>query len=121
MRGVKKIEYRSGPTKIRGRILIYAGLKRYSAADEAQMIEEYEIWDVFCEELPRGVLVGTVELCDCDDGDWYLQKPERAGKLIAPKKQPQPVWFYPFRSRRQSCGRQEEFWLWSWSRGRSFS
>lgn len=96
MRGVKKIEYRSGPTKIRGRILIYASLGRYSAADEAQMMKEYGIKDVACDDLPRGVLIGSVELFDCDGGDWHVRKPERAVKLIAPAKQPQPVWFYPF-------------------------
>jgi len=48
MRGVKKIEYRSGPTKIREKIFVYASLGRYSAAD----------------------IIGTVELYDCDEGDW---------------------------------------------------
>lgn len=96
MRGVKIIEYRSAPTKIRGRILIYASLGRYSANDEAQMIKEYRIKDVSCDDLPRGVLIGSVELFDCDGGDWHVRKPERAEKLIAPAKQPQPVWFYPF-------------------------
>jgi hypothetical protein len=96
MRGVKKIEYRSGPTKIRGRILIYASLGRYSAADEAQMMKEYGIKDVACDDLPRGVLIGSVELFDCDGGDWHVRKPERAEKLLKPKNQPQPVWFYPF-------------------------
>jgi hypothetical protein len=96
MRGVKKIEYRSGPTRIRGRILIYASLGRYSAADEGEMMKDYGIKDVACADLPRGVLIGSVELFDCDDGDWHVRKPERAEKLVKPKKQPQPVWFYPF-------------------------
>lgn len=96
LRGVKKIEYRSGPTKIRGRILIYASLGRYSAKDEAEMMSDYGIQDVSCDDLPRGVLVGSVELFDCDGGDWHVRKPERAEKLMQPKKQPQPVWFYPF-------------------------
>src|SRR5262249_50928348 len=38
MRGVKTVEYRSGPTNVRGRVLIYAGLGRYSASDEAEMM-----------------------------------------------------------------------------------
>ena len=46
--------------------------------------------------LPRGVLIGTVELYGCDGGDWHLRNPKRAKKLLKPKKQPQPVWFYPF-------------------------
>jgi hypothetical protein len=96
LRGVKKIEYRSGPTKVRGRVLIYAGLGRYSVADEAEMMAEYGIRDVACDDLPRGVLVGTVDLFDCDGGEWHVRDPRRAAKLLKPKNQPQPVWFVPF-------------------------
>lgn len=96
LRGVKKIEYRSNPTKIRGRILIYASLGRYSTQDEAEMMNDYGIKDVTCDDLPRGVLVGSVELYKCDGGDWHVRNPKRAEKLVQPTKQPQPVWFYPF-------------------------
>ena len=96
MRGVKKDEYRSGPTKVRGRVYVYASQGRLSAADEAKWMGDYRIKDVSCDDLPRGVLVGTVELHDCDGGDWRLRKPERAKRLLKPKKRPQPVWFYPF-------------------------
>jgi hypothetical protein len=73
MRGVKKIEYRSGPTRIRGRIYIYAGLVRYSADEEAAMMDLYGIDDAACDDLPRGVTIGTVELNDCDGGDWHVR------------------------------------------------
>ena len=96
MRGVKQIEYRSRLTKIRGCIHIYASLRRYSADDEAEMMEDYGIDDVACDDLPRGVLIGTVELYDCDGGDWYLRSPERAKKMRKPMNHPQPVWFRPF-------------------------
>jgi hypothetical protein len=96
MRGVKKIEYRSGPTKIRGRILIYASLGRYSAEVESKMMAQYRIKDVTCHDLRRGVLIGSVELFECDGGNWHVRKPERAKRLIQPTKQPQPVWFFPF-------------------------
>jgi hypothetical protein len=96
MRGRKKVEFRSGPTRVRGRVLIYAALGRFSAADEADMMEVYGIRDVTCDDLPRGVLVGTVDLYDCDGGKWYLRNPERAEKPVRPRRQPQPVWFYPF-------------------------
>lgn len=96
MRRIKKVEYRSRPTKIRGRVLIYASLGRYSARDESEMMADYGIRNVSCDELSRGVLVGSVELFNSDGGDWHLRKPERAEKLIRPSKQPQPVWFYPF-------------------------
>ena len=96
LRGVKKIEYRSGPTKVRGRFLIYASQRRYGREEEAELMDDYGIKDVSCDDLPRGVLIGTVELHDCDGGDWRLCKPERAKRLLKPKKRPQPVWFYPF-------------------------
>ena len=96
MRGVKKIEYRTRPTKVRGKIYIYSSLGRYSAAEEAEMMAEYGIDDVACDDLPRGVILGTVELYDCDGGEWYVCNPERAKRLRKPKNHPQPVWFNPF-------------------------
>jgi len=96
LRGIKKIEFRSRTTKIRGRISIYASLGRYSPQEEADMLKTYRIRDVACDDLPRGVIVGSVELFDCDGGDWKLRNPERASKLLKPKNHPQPVWFHPF-------------------------
>ncbi|MDY0001270.1 MAG: ASCH domain-containing protein [Polyangia bacterium] len=96
LRGVKKVEYRSAPTKIRGQIYIYASLGRYPAEDENELMGEYGITDVTCDDLPRGVLVGTVDLHDCDGEEWYLRNPARFDKLLKPKKKAQPVWFNPF-------------------------
>ena len=96
MRGVKTIEYRSRATRVRGRICIYAGLRRYRPEEEASMMEEYGIHDVHVDDLPRGVIIGTVELHDCDGGEWYLQNPERTTRLRKPKNHPQPAWFNPF-------------------------
>ena len=100
MRGIKKIEYRNMLTKIRGQVQIYTSLGRYPAEIEAEMLVEYGIEDVSCDKLPRGVLIGTVEIKDCteDYGEfhWHLEKPKRAAQLLKPKKQPQPVWFNPF-------------------------
>jgi hypothetical protein len=59
------------------------------------MMRKYGIKDVSCDDLPRGVLIGSVELIDCDGGQWSLREPERAKKMVPPTKQPQPVWFYP--------------------------
>ena len=56
MRGVKKTEFRSRATKIRGRVYIYASLGRYPANEEADMMAEYGIDDVACDDLPRGVI-----------------------------------------------------------------
>ena len=33
------------------------------------MMEEYGIEDVSCDDLPRGVLIGEVELWDCTGQD----------------------------------------------------
>jgi len=88
MRGVKTTEYRSSATKTCGRIYIYASPGRYSADDEAEMIEDYGIDDVSCDDLPRGVLIGTVELYDFDGGGWHVRNPERAKTLRKPKKHP---------------------------------
>jgi len=96
MRAVKTIEYRSGPTKIRGRILIYATGTRCEAEKEKEMMANYGIEDTSCDDLPRGVLIGTVELYDSDEGEWHLRLPERLPAPLKPSKSPQPVWFDPF-------------------------
>lgn len=96
MRGIKKIEYRTTNTKTRGRIRIYASKTRYSAKTEAGLMEMYGIEDVDCDDLPRGVLIGTVDLYDSDGGHWHVRDPQRAKKLRKPTGRPQPVWFNPF-------------------------
>ena len=100
MRGIKKIEYRSRRTKVRGKIYIYAALGRYTPEQEAKMMAKYKIKDMACDDLPRGVLIGTVDLWDCTETDlefhWHVRKPERAKRLLKPKGHPQPVWFNPF-------------------------
>lgn len=100
MRGIKKIEYRSIRTNIRGRVQIYASLGRFTKEEDAEDMKLYKIRDISCDDLPRGVLIGTVEISDCTEHDgefhWHLRKPERAGQMLKPKKQPQPVWFNPF-------------------------
>lgn len=96
MRGAKTTEYRSAPTKIRGRILIYASQTRYGEKEEADFLEEFGIENTVVDDLPRGVIIGSVELHDSDEGEWYLREPQRASKCIAPLNHPNPVWFYPF-------------------------
>ena len=96
MRGSKTTEYRSGTTHIRGRFLIYASLGRYSNAEETEMLEEFDITDVEADDLPRGVIIGSVELYDSNEGEWYLRAPKRAETFVEPVNRPNPVWFYPF-------------------------
>jgi len=94
MRGIKTIETRSRPTKIRRRIWIYAAIGKCDPADKLWCELEHGI-DV--DSLPRGVIVGTVELFDCDGDEWKFRLPERAAKLRKPDNHPMPVWFTPFR------------------------
>src|SRR5487761_1872329 len=96
LRGDKTVEYRTQPTKTRGRVYIYAALGSADLADA----EVLRLLGSPLVEVPRGVIVGTVEINDCvgSDGEyeWCLANPERLDPPIAPAEQPQPVWFHPF-------------------------
>lgn len=108
MCAVKAIEYRSRPTRVRGRIYVYASLGRLSRDLEVELAEEcreeYELAHPHAgtldlaaiDALPRGFIVGTVELFDCDGEEWHLRAPERFAEPIKPDRHPQPVWFHPF-------------------------
>ncbi len=89
MLGEKDVDYRSRATNVRGRIAIYASLSK----EDLEEAEEYELMP---DRLPRGVIIGTVELYDCEDGDWHLRAPNRFSAPIKPTAHPQPVWFFPF-------------------------
>ena len=83
-----------------GHIFVYVAPGRYSPEDKADMMAEYGIADMACDDIPRGVLTGTVDLWDCtgEGGqyEWHVCKPERAKKLQKPTGRPQPAWFDPF-------------------------
>ena len=85
LRGTKKYEYRTIPTRIRGRVYVYATLKS----------------PVSLCRLPRGRILGTVEVIACEWSSnlrcyrWKLAAPRRIRPRI-PKNHPQSVWFYPF-------------------------
>lgn len=98
MLGDKEIEYRNYPTDVRGIVYIYASATRYPAEDEQDMQSEYGL-DL--NSLPRGVIVGTVEVYDCQQGadggyEWHLRSPTRLSKPLKPKRKPEPSWFFPF-------------------------
>ncbi len=88
LRGEKTVEYRSKATNIRGEVYIYASLANPDPGQDGDT------------NLPRGLIVGTVEIVGCSgiDGEyeWQLQNPKRLAEPVAPREQPQPVWFYPF-------------------------
>jgi hypothetical protein len=90
----------------------HAGRSRIDADEEARIADQFDI-DV--DGLPRGMLVGTVEIVDCrplnkrdskaacfmiDESDglyaWLLGQPERAKRRRTPKEHPQPGFFNPF-------------------------
>jgi hypothetical protein len=100
MRGLKPIEFRSRLTNMRGRIYIYASLGRYHVEEEAKMLEMYDIGDMKADDLPRGVLIGTVELWNCAGSggkyEWHFRNPERAAELLKPTKHAPRIWFDPF-------------------------
>ncbi len=93
LRRVKKVEYRSTSTNIRERVLIYASKKPAEDPASWRKVKKQP------GDLPTGVLVGTIEVCDCrgkkGDYRWLLRAPKRLSKLRKPKNHPQPKWFYP--------------------------
>lgn len=98
LRGIKKYEYRSRPTKIRGRVYLYASLKPREDGNWKRL-------NVSPDDVPTGVIVGSVEIVDCvyfKDDDCYgykLKNPKRYKKHLKPKNQPQPCFFFPFGKR----------------------
>lgn len=95
LRGIKKAEYRSRPTNIRGKVYIYAARKPGDP-------KYYSKLGVEPGTLHIGVIIGTVEIVDCKyrflygDYEWKLKNPKRLPEPIKPERQPQPVFFKPF-------------------------
>lgn len=93
--GIKKYEYRSRPTKIRGRVYLYASLK-------PRLDGNWKKLKMNPSDAPTGVIVGSVEIVDCvyfENNEIYgykLKHPKRYTKYLVPKNQPQPCFFFPF-------------------------
>ena len=92
LRGDKKIEYRTWPTTHRGRIYIYAAKTPVLLPGHEDPLDPLK--------LPRGVLVGTVEIVDCKKGEkyfeWGLRNPVRFDPPRTFNAFPQAGYFYPF-------------------------
>ena len=90
LRGEKTLEFRSRLTRIRERVYLYAGKKLALVHDFPE--EE-------AERLPRGVIVGSVEIIDChEDAEgfaWELASPVRYLRPLVPHGVPQPGFWYP--------------------------
>lgn len=65
LRGDKTVEFRSQITKIRGRVYVYAALGK----PDGDIDENASMVGIAWDELPKGVLVGTVEIVGCDSVD----------------------------------------------------
>ena len=93
IRGCKTREYRSRPTRIRGRVLIYA-CRRQSSRNPWPYFEQPS------DNLVYGALIGSVEIVGCtktrNGYAWHLKRPQRFEQAITSGRHPQPVWFYPF-------------------------
>lgn len=100
MRGVRLVERRTYSTTVRGRIYIYASYARADNAEEACLMQKYGIQDKSCDELPRGVILGTVELSDCtgtkSNYQWHLTNPTQLQVFKIPNNTPRSTWFTPF-------------------------
>jgi len=113
LRGIKTIEVRSLPTSIRGPIYLYTS-KVIATTPAARAAAERHGLDLAA--LPRGVLVGTVDITGCgpcspDDAaaacltpeliegklGWRLARPRRLENPLKVRFLPYGVWFYPFR------------------------
>lgn len=109
VRGEKTIEVRGRHTHIRGPVQVYAGLKRIDPKEEVRIGERYGL-DV--DALPRGVLVGTVNIVDSrplkksdspraafkieeteGQNGWILADPHRFKHPVKTDRQPQPSFF----------------------------
>jgi ASCH domain len=107
MAGVKDVENRTKPTSFRGRLAIHAAL-RFADPSAGLVLADVAAALGLCKgavpRLPRGVVLGTVELHDCrrDSGSrWAI--PDQWHWLVRdPRPLPDPV---PARGR---------LGLWSW-------
>lgn len=93
LRGVKTREYRSQPTRITGRVYLYASLKPRAERAEWRKV------GLSIGDLATGVVVGTVEIVKCvkaPNGFAYvLANPKRFGRSRKPKNHPQPCFWLP--------------------------
>jgi hypothetical protein len=91
--GRKTIEYRSRATSVRERVYLYAS--KIPGPPEA-----FEEAGWSRDDLPCGVILGSVEIIDCSRGkdfyEWQLARPRRLKTPLKPTRRPQPMFFFPF-------------------------
>jgi hypothetical protein len=93
LRGQKRVEYRSRPTRRRGIVAIYASKTPVPT-------ERYRLLGLQRGDLPVGVLVGTVNIIGCvrrrDRFEWQLAHPVRYRRVRKPIRRAMPTFFFPF-------------------------
>jgi hypothetical protein len=94
LRGKKRLEYRRVPTNIRERVYLYASLRRRTDKEAWRGIEKSP------DELPKGMIVGSVEITGCKklgekDFAYVLANPKRLRAPIVPMNQPSPIFWLP--------------------------
>lgn len=122
LRGIKTLEIRSQNTRLRGTIYIYAS-KKVSALAAARDAARAHSLDLVV--LPRGLLVGSVELHGSRQATsadavravvpealvkgqfaWELQNARRFPEPAQVKYLPFGVWFYPYQRGRRAPARR---------------
>ena len=117
LRGIKTIEVRTLPTRVRGPIYLYSSQTIADTPVAQRLSEQHQIHG---EALPQGRLIGSVEIIDCRPGGpqdaagaclpasalagkfaWELAHPRRLSEPVRPRFLPYGVWFYPFRRRKE--------------------
>lgn len=115
LRGIKTIEVRSLPTRVRGPIYLYTSRKIADIPAAQAAIEQH---DLNRDAFDCGLIVGSVNIIDsrpCVPADeraacvpaklldgrqaWILANPVRLETPLRPRFLPYGVWFYPFRRR----------------------
>lgn len=113
LQGVKTIEVRRVPARPRGSVYLYAS-QRISSLPGVEMLLQQQ--GIFAETLPRGQIVGRVEILDCrrarledasaaqvpaallvDAYSWVLGNAQRLSRPVLPHYVPFGTWFYPFK------------------------
>ena len=94
--GIKPFEYRNTPTHIRERVYLYAAKTPVDDAAEWRKVGRKP------GELPTGVIVGSVEISECEprrgrsgEFQYRLENPKRLRKPLVPNSQPTPRFFKP--------------------------
>jgi len=100
--GIKNVEFRSKATTYRGPAYIYAS-KGMSEEEAEDAFWNLGMVDFMFKELPRGVILGKVEIHDCEQLDegqwgWLVGGLELYDEPIDPPAdvQPLPTFWYPF-------------------------